>query len=370
MKAGELPFPDSFDTLRPFLSEARERIEGDGGPVLMVNGTFDADDPRFDSRSVWKVLVGGAKLSRGYTVEGLTTTYFSRRTKQQDTLLQMGRWFGFRRGYKDLVRLFIEKSDDEEFDLYSAFEAICRDEESFRGQLKQYSHSLKPAQVPALVFNSYPRLLPTAKNKMFNAELVSAGFEGWKESARRSLEKATIRQNWRLLEELAQRRDAMVETVRAVGPAFACSRARLLQFLDGFQWHAEQDWLAERRFLREDPLAVGNWVIVFPLLKERPVRLAGLSLSTFERTVDASGDFGAFSDKAHRPPLESYAEGAGVGVLSVYPTQPKGRPPFQVPVVGFAAYHPRIVGGKVPVAFSVRNRRQPASVVVPAKVKS
>ena len=141
----------------------------------------------------------------------------------------------------------------------------------------------------------------------------------------------------------------------------------LVQLLYAFQWHSEQNWFAERRFLREDPLAIGKWVVVFPLLKDRALKLAGLNVSVFERTVDANGDFGAFSDKAHRSPLQSYAEGAKRGVLAVYPTQPKGKSRLNQPVVGFAAYHPRIVGGKVPVAFSVRNKRQPNSIVVSAK---
>ena len=49
--------------------------------------------------------------------------------------MQMGRWFGFRNGYRDLVRLYIDRSVERkrgEVDLYSAFEAICRDEGDFR----------------------------------------------------------------------------------------------------------------------------------------------------------------------------------------------------------------------------------------------
>lgn len=366
-QAGDLPFPADFEELRPFLSDARNRIESGEGPVLIVNGRPESDDPRFDSRSVWKIIVGGAKLSRGYTVEGLTTTFFSRKSKQQDTLLQMGRWFGFRAGYKDLVRLFIEKSDAGEFDLYEAFEAVCRDEEMFRGQLKQYSHALKPSQVPALVYNSYPKLRPTAKNKMFNAELVSAGFVGWKESGRRSLATVDVRENWRLLEKLIQEHEAKLEgSVAGVGPGFACSRQRLVEFLDKFRWHAAQSWHAERRFLREEQLAERNWFVVFPLLKDRPLKVGKLQFSVFQRTVDDSGDFGVFSDKSHRPPLEAFAEREAVGVLSVYPTQPLAADALPQPVVGFAAYHPRINGGRVPVAFSVRSKEHAKAVVVPA----
>ena len=63
-----------------------------------------------DRRNIWKILVGGAKLSRGYTIEGLTVSYYVRLTAQADTLMQMGRWFGFRPGYRDLVRLYVGRA--------------------------------------------------------------------------------------------------------------------------------------------------------------------------------------------------------------------------------------------------------------------
>ena len=52
------------------------------------------------------IAVGGDKLARGLTLEGLSITYFLRGSTMYDTLMQMGRWFGYRRGYLDLCRLF------------------------------------------------------------------------------------------------------------------------------------------------------------------------------------------------------------------------------------------------------------------------
>src|SRR6266699_2863167 len=52
------------------------------------------------------IAVGGDKLSRGLTLEGLTVSYFLRASKMYDTLMQMGRWFGYRPGYADLCRLY------------------------------------------------------------------------------------------------------------------------------------------------------------------------------------------------------------------------------------------------------------------------
>jgi len=52
------------------------------------------------------IAVGGDKLSRGLTLEGLTVSYYLRASKMYDTLMQMGRWFGYRPGYVDLCRIF------------------------------------------------------------------------------------------------------------------------------------------------------------------------------------------------------------------------------------------------------------------------
>ncbi len=53
------------------------------------------------------IAIGGNSLSRGLTLEGLSTSYFFRNSQMYDTLLQMGRWFGYRDGYTDLCRLWL-----------------------------------------------------------------------------------------------------------------------------------------------------------------------------------------------------------------------------------------------------------------------
>ncbi|MFC8987472.1 Z1 domain-containing protein [Streptomyces sp. NPDC057115] len=186
-QAGDLPSPSSYDELRPYVHAARQRIGSGGQPVTVVNGDTDRYFAQLEldfdrTPNVWKILVGGTKLSRGFTVEGLTVTYYRRTTQQADTLMQMGRWFGFRPGYRDLVRLYIGREEpfgrDRSADLYEAYEAVCRDEETFREQLAQYAvlvdgePQVTPVQIPPLVAQHLPWLKPSARNKMFNAELV------------------------------------------------------------------------------------------------------------------------------------------------------------------------------------------------------
>ena len=54
------------------------------------------------------IVVGGATLSRGLTIEGLISTFFLRSVSQADTLMQMGRWFGYRNGYDKLFKIWME----------------------------------------------------------------------------------------------------------------------------------------------------------------------------------------------------------------------------------------------------------------------
>lgn len=178
-RSGGQLVPASFDELKPYIPEAiAEMTSGGADPVLIVNSDKEAQAQQealdFDKGRVWRILIGGAKLSRGYTVEGLTISYFRRKAGQADTLMQAGRWFGFREGYRDLVRLYIRR--DHKVDLYEAFEALLLDEEAFRDELGKYAGLdedgkplVEPRQIPPLVSQHLPWLKPTARNKMFNA---------------------------------------------------------------------------------------------------------------------------------------------------------------------------------------------------------
>jgi hypothetical protein len=150
--------------------------------VVVVNSDTDIERRLdFDLRDTWKVVVGGALLSRGFTIEGLTVTYFRRLARAHDTLLQMGRWFGYRPGYGDLVRVYLADnvpfSKKKSVSLYDAFVAIAKSENEFRKQLSQYSGwdgsspAITPKQVRPFVIQSLPWLKPTAPNKMYNARL-------------------------------------------------------------------------------------------------------------------------------------------------------------------------------------------------------
>jgi hypothetical protein len=192
-RAPEEPGISRFSDLIPHIGHAMDRIQEGVNPVVIVNGVAEKDylqaDINFQSGKVWKILVGGTKLSRGFTVEGLTVSYYTRRTVAADTLMQMGRWFGYRPHYGDLVRLYIGRNvpgpRKTVIDLYKSFEAIVRDEEDFRQELRRFQGFdddgrplVRPMDVPPLVFQSLPYLKPTSSNKMYNAELTEQGEGG------------------------------------------------------------------------------------------------------------------------------------------------------------------------------------------------
>lgn len=251
----ELPFPDAFAELMPFLGECLQSIGEAADAVLIVNNEHKEQTPDFDRQAVWKILVGGAKLSRGYTIEGLTTSYYRRRTGASDTLMQMGRWFGFRRGYRDLVRLFIGTKEPigqtgkKHINLYQAFGAICRDEEAFREDLKRYASieepRITPAQIPPLV--PAHMLKPTAPNKMRNAYVTYRNFGAQlAESTFAPTNKSEKDFNNALIKELVEGKviqecnlSAEVRSGQRSLPALIvkCSPTEIIHVMDKYKWY-------------------------------------------------------------------------------------------------------------------------------------
>lgn len=102
--------PISFEALKKYIPDAIKNIE-----VKAINNVTK-DKLEYPSNSPRKIIaIGGNRLSRGFTLEGLTINYFIRSTNYSDTLLQMGRWFGYRPGYLDCCKLFITQDSVDKF---------------------------------------------------------------------------------------------------------------------------------------------------------------------------------------------------------------------------------------------------------------
>jgi hypothetical protein len=113
------------------------------------------------------IAVGGMTLSRGLTLEGLCVSYFYRNSKAYDTLLQMGRWFGYRAGYEDLFRIWMD-ADAQDWYAHIAG-AVAELRTDFR---RMSANRLPPSQFGIRVKAHPDTLIVTAQNKMRNGANV------------------------------------------------------------------------------------------------------------------------------------------------------------------------------------------------------
>ena len=111
------------------------------------------------------IAIGGYSLSRGFTLEGLTVSYFLRNSKMYDTLLQMGRWFGYREGYDDICRVYLSTAADS---WYSYIAGVLKELDEEISVLER--HNLTPIEYGLKVRNFPGSLLITAKNKMYSGK--------------------------------------------------------------------------------------------------------------------------------------------------------------------------------------------------------
>lgn len=105
------------------------------------------------------VAVGGNRLSRGLTLEGLTISYFLRTASMCDTLLQMARWYGFRRGYEDLIRIWTTDG------IARWFSELALVEQSLRDSIIALGRAGRRPDQMAIRLRAHSDLLLTARNK-------------------------------------------------------------------------------------------------------------------------------------------------------------------------------------------------------------
>lgn len=136
--------------------------------VFLVNSKSDeALDYRAyekEGNALTAIAIGGLSLSRGLTIEGLTVSYIYRNSKMYDTLMQMGRWFGYRDGYEDLCRVYMSDIS------YGWYCHISEAADELRMQVKRMSRERKKPSDFGLYVRAHPdTLIVTAQNKMYYA---------------------------------------------------------------------------------------------------------------------------------------------------------------------------------------------------------
>jgi hypothetical protein len=162
------PALPSWDEVVAKLADVLDDID-----VRSINGTAkDALDYATPGAALRVIAVGGDKLARGLTLEGLCVSYFVRTTKMYDTLMQMGRWFGYRPGYLDLCRLYTSP------DLVKWFGHIADASEELREEFDFMAKAKLTPELYGLKVMSHEILTVTSQLKMRNAKTLSLTYSG------------------------------------------------------------------------------------------------------------------------------------------------------------------------------------------------
>lgn len=161
----------SWTDIKPCLINAVTKLESN---CLIINGEvgdiLDYNNKKDAGLSV--IAIGGDKLSRGLTLEGLTVSYFTRTTSLYDTLMQMGRWFGYRPDYEDLCRIYTPKK------LYDWYRNITTAFEVLRSELIEMERLKLTPKEFGLRIISHPDMLITSSMKMRDTEKLRLNYKG------------------------------------------------------------------------------------------------------------------------------------------------------------------------------------------------
>jgi hypothetical protein len=185
------------------------------------------------------IVIGGTSLARGYTLEGLSISYFLRNTVFYDTLMQMGRWFGYRPGYEDLCRIFMpmEKIND--------FAEIIRSTEELFSDFRIMAENKKTPNDFGLAIQENPNsaLQITARNKQKNVHEFyhSMRLDGKaKETSQFSKQKADNEYNLsvikKMVADISNQKEYIPKNLNKLWPDI--KRESIIRFLNEYKIHS------------------------------------------------------------------------------------------------------------------------------------
>jgi hypothetical protein len=155
--------------IEPFLRPAAQKIV----VKRISGGSEDVLDYQRSPAGANVIAIGGDKLSRGLTLEGLSISYFLRPSRMYDTLMQMGRWFGYRPGYLDLCRLYTTP------ELVSWYRHIAVASAELRSEFETMVEAdLTPIDYGLRVQSHPSGLLITSMVKMRESVTLAASYDG------------------------------------------------------------------------------------------------------------------------------------------------------------------------------------------------
>lgn len=163
---------ETFETIYSNVSFAWEEVQTQlynscGSIMVQTINQRNGQNLNYDDypHGLRLIAVGGMSLSRGLTLEGLVISYFYRNSRMYDTLMQMGRWFGYRGKYADFCRIWM--SDDS----IEWYRYISQATDELREEVKRFEDSgLTPKDFGLRVRSDLTALIVTARNKMRSTE--------------------------------------------------------------------------------------------------------------------------------------------------------------------------------------------------------
>ena len=173
--------PESYESVFEWLDASIGKIK-----VWAINQGNKKAENKVLNYSVHKenglcaVVIGGHKLSRGLTLEGLSISYFARNSKAYDTLMQMCRWFGYRPNYGDLCKVYLPQ---ESIDWYSFISSAIR--ELYQELDLMSRREQRPSEFGLKVREHPGAMIITAKNKMGASESETRSQDLWGQVQRR-----------------------------------------------------------------------------------------------------------------------------------------------------------------------------------------
>lgn len=263
--------------------------------VSQINGfareALEYKDHQADGLSV--IAVGGDKLSRGLTLEGLTVSYFLRTSRMYDTLMQMGRWFGYRPGYLDLCRLFTTAQ------LLEWYRHIALAEVELRREFDYMVAADRSPRDYGLRVRTHPDgMIVTAINKMCHSQTLELSWSGvLVQTTQLPMDPSRIAANLRSLEAMIsrlgqpRRESAQGSLVWTNVPA-----DRVCSFIESLQMPPESARASGRElaaFIRRQASSpqpeLTSWTVVL-VSNERsakPGEIAGHKVGLIERTPES-----------------------------------------------------------------------------------
>ncbi len=289
----ETLMPVSWEQVADELRTASAKIE-----ISTINGTArDALEYFGKPNGVSVIAIGGDKLSRGLTLEGLSVSYYLRASRMYDTLLQMGRWFGYRPGYADLCRLFTTA------DLQRWYKDIAMANEELLLQFDEMALSGGTPEDFGLRMRRSPEgLMISAAGKMRNGKKMRLSFSGSiSETIMFNRNHDTIRSNFEATEKVVKlaRASARLRSPKPAGNYVwdAVDGEAVADYLDSFETHAnatkaQARVLAKyvRARLNGSPPELTSWTIA--LLSNPGIEkgVAGLAVGCTERAKFPQGE--------------------------------------------------------------------------------